>query len=193
MTDDHATVTGAGTERDWGEMAEPGTLRFERLLPGPVERVWAYLTESDKRGRWLAAGPMEPRAGAEFELRFHHAGLSPNKVPTPERFRRYEDGVSTRHRVIRAEPPHLLVISWGGGNGEEPSEVSFELAAVGERVRLVLTHRRLAGLRETVDVAGGWHAHLAILAENLAGRIPPSFWILHEGAEAEYARRFGAR
>ena len=30
-------------------MIEPGTVKLERLLPGPVERVWAYITESDKR------------------------------------------------------------------------------------------------------------------------------------------------
>ena len=33
-------------------------VRFERLLPGPIERVWAYLTESDKRSLWLASGAM---------------------------------------------------------------------------------------------------------------------------------------
>ena len=26
-------------------LVEPGTVRLERLLPGPVERVWAYLTD----------------------------------------------------------------------------------------------------------------------------------------------------
>ena len=32
-------------------LIEPGTVKMERLLPGPVERVWAYLTESKKRAR----------------------------------------------------------------------------------------------------------------------------------------------
>ena len=32
-----------------GTSTEPGTVRLERLLPGPIERAWAYLTESDKR------------------------------------------------------------------------------------------------------------------------------------------------
>jgi len=36
-------------------LIKPSTIRFERLLPGPVERVWAYLTESKKRATWLAA------------------------------------------------------------------------------------------------------------------------------------------
>ena len=49
---------------DYGMIIEPGTLRIQRLLPGPIERVWAYLTESDKRATWLAAGAMTLENGA---------------------------------------------------------------------------------------------------------------------------------
>ena len=42
-----------------GTSTEPGTVRLERLLPGPIERVWAYLTESDKRATWFAAGTFD--------------------------------------------------------------------------------------------------------------------------------------
>ena len=31
---------------EYGVAIEAGTLRLERLLPGPIERVWEYLTES---------------------------------------------------------------------------------------------------------------------------------------------------
>jgi uncharacterized protein YndB with AHSA1/START domain len=34
---------------DYGTIAAPAEVRFERLLPGPIETVWAYLTESEKR------------------------------------------------------------------------------------------------------------------------------------------------
>ena len=34
---------------DHGVVTAPGTLRMERLLPGPIERVWAYITEPEKR------------------------------------------------------------------------------------------------------------------------------------------------
>lgn len=44
---------------DYGEVVEPGTVRIERLLPGPIERVWAYLTDVDKRATWLAGGLLE--------------------------------------------------------------------------------------------------------------------------------------
>ena len=34
---------------DYGELLDENTVRFERLLPGPIERVWSYLTEGEKR------------------------------------------------------------------------------------------------------------------------------------------------
>ena len=47
-------------------LIKPSTIRFERLLPGPVERVWAYLTESKKRATWLAAGEFDLRGVASL-------------------------------------------------------------------------------------------------------------------------------
>jgi hypothetical protein len=32
-----------------GVVDEPNTFRIERILPGPIERAWAYLTEPEKR------------------------------------------------------------------------------------------------------------------------------------------------
>ena len=29
------------------------TFRFERLFPGPIERVWEYLVDGEKRGKWV--------------------------------------------------------------------------------------------------------------------------------------------
>ena len=43
----------------YGELIEPATLKMQRLLPGPIERIWAYLTDSELRRKWLAAGTME--------------------------------------------------------------------------------------------------------------------------------------
>ena len=40
----------------YGELIEPTTLRIQRLLPGPIERIWAYLTDSELRSKWMAAG-----------------------------------------------------------------------------------------------------------------------------------------
>jgi hypothetical protein len=45
---------------EYGEVREPGTFRIECLLPGPIERLWSYLTESEKRRRWFGAGQVVP-------------------------------------------------------------------------------------------------------------------------------------
>ncbi len=169
---------------DYGVVTAPGTVRLERLLPGPIERVWAYLTESDKRGKWLAAGEMELKAGGRMELKFKHSELSAE--PTPEAYRKYE-GIEVG-RVIRCEPPHLLVLAWSEANGSH-SEVTFELSDNGERVRLRLTHRRLASREEMVSVAGGWHAHLGILDDVMNGRGARPFWTMHDRVSAEYQKR----
>ena len=52
-----------------GVLIEPATLKIQRLLPGPIERVWAYLTESELRRKWLAAGEMEMKVGATLRTR----------------------------------------------------------------------------------------------------------------------------
>ena len=88
--------------------------------------------------------------------------------------------------VIRVEPPYLLVHSWD----EESSsaEVSFELSEEGNKVRLILTNRRLPNRGELVGVSGGWHSHLQVLEEVLSGDPRTPFWAnvarLHDHYEA---------
>jgi uncharacterized protein YndB with AHSA1/START domain len=185
-------VASAGEVRGgYGRVTEPGTIRFERLLPGPIERVWGYLTESEKRSRWLAPGEMELRAGGGVELHFRHEDLSPHTEGVPEKYRQYEAGGIVRGRVTRCEPPHLLSHTWGEAEGYD-SEVTFELQERAGGVLLVLTHRRLAGRATMLSVAAGWHTHLDILVDRLAGRVPEPFWTTHGHWEAEYERRLGA-
>lgn len=173
----------------YGIFTEPGTIRFERLLPGPVERVWVYLTESEKRGKWLASGKMERRVGGRVELNFRHADLSPHDERPPDKYKHMEGGTGFTGRVTRYEPPRLLSYTWGEGTGEE-SEVTFELTQKGEKVLLVLTHRRLGDDRNVlISVASGWHTHLGILVDYLNGREPKGFWSVHTRMEGEYEQR----
>lgn len=174
---------------EYGALAEPGTIVFRRLLPGPVERVWAYLTESDKRGLWLASGGVELQVGGRVELNFLHAELSPVAEEIPEKYAEMANGVRFTGRVTRIDPPRLLAHTWPESDGTD-SEVTFELTPSGADVELVLTHRRLGdspGL--LISVAAGWHTHLAILADRLDGRTPQPFWTVHTHLEAEYARK----
>jgi uncharacterized protein YndB with AHSA1/START domain len=173
----------------YGERIDESTVRFERLLPGPIERVLEYLTDSDKRGTWLAAGNTELRVGGKVELRFHNASLSKQPdVDPPQKYRDLPETMSFGGTVTRCEPKTLLAHTWDFEN--EYSEVCYELEEVGEQVRLVLTHRRLTSYDEIISVSGGWHTHLDILEDVLSGREPQAFWKTHTPLEAEYERRF---
>jgi uncharacterized protein YndB with AHSA1/START domain len=176
----------AGTASEFGHVAGPNTVVFERVLPGPIERVWAYLTESDKRAKWLAAGDMELHVGGRVELIFRNSELAPAGEPVPERFRGNSQEMRSEGRVTRCEPPRLLSFLWGGAN--DGSEITFELSPQGADVRLVLTHSRLANRAALVDVSGGWHIHLRVLADELNGRPKQPFWSELERLEAKYDR-----
>ena len=107
-------------------LIEPGTVKLERLLPGPIERVWAYITESDKREKWLCSGHFDLRVGGNVELRFDNSKLSPNEpVPESERGRHApKAGV-----ITRLEPPHLLAHTWVWDTNH--TEVTYQLAERG--------------------------------------------------------------
>lgn len=172
-----------------GSLVEADTIEFRRVLPGPIERVWAYLTESDMRGRWLASGDMDLEVGGQVTLHFNHANLSPTPEEVPEKYSNLSDGVSFTGRITRCEPPRVLAYTWAENSGKD-SEVIFELTPQGDAVLLVLTHRRLGEDREVLlSVAAGWHTHLGILADRLAGRAPRPFWSVHMQREVEYAQR----
>ena len=176
-----------------GTLAAPDTLRFERLLPGPIERVWAHLVDPDKRALWLAGGPMTLAPGGEVELHFRNAELSRDDDPAPEKYRDYENSGEVFGQITHCDPPRLLAFTWSDMPGEpeaEDSEVRFELDTQGEQVRLTLTHARLWS-NELPTVAVGWHTHLGLLDDTLSGRQARPFWRTHAQLEAEYAERLG--
>jgi uncharacterized protein YndB with AHSA1/START domain len=120
---------------NFGEITEPQTVRLERTLPGPIERVWSYLTDSEKRGKWLASGEMELRVGGRVSLTFNNQNLSSDRE-TPERFKSTE-GHKVEGEVTRCEPPRLLTFTWGNAG-----DVTFELTPKGKDVLFVVTPPR---------------------------------------------------
>lgn len=166
----------------YGVLTEPSTLTIQRFLPGPIERVWAYLTESDLRRKWLAAGTMEMKVGAPFELVWRNSELTDPPGQRPE-------GMGEEHRmqsrITELDPPRKLSFTWGKGSGD----VTFALEPRGERVLLTVIHRRLPDRGMLVGVSTGWHAHLDMLAARLAGEKPTPFWDGFSRLRKEYDRR----
>jgi uncharacterized protein YndB with AHSA1/START domain len=113
---------------EYGELLDESTVRFERLLPGPIERVWSYLTESDKRARWLCGGDVESTVGGRVDMHFHNMSLSSDEdIPRPEKYRDMPEKMSFAGKVTRCEPPYVLAHTWEFG--EESSEVCYESAS----------------------------------------------------------------
>jgi uncharacterized protein YndB with AHSA1/START domain len=162
------------------ERIAPDTIRLERTLEAPIDKVWHYLTEAELRGRWFMGGT-DATSGGEFELLVDHDQLSDEKVPYPESYAAFKGSVWTE-KVIRFEPPRLLETSFQGGKN---GNVTYELFPEGDRTRLVLTHSGFGSPTGAQDFGSGWTSHLTVLQERLAGRSVKDFWALH--AEAREA------
>lgn len=167
------------------QFPSPGEVRLIRVLPGPIERVWQFLTDPAKRRRWFTDGPMELKPGGKMRLHFRHKNISPDEVPPPDFAKYHDPGDYMDGTVLECEPPRLLRFSWDEGSD---SDVTFELTPEGDKVRLILTHRnRGKAVAEAGGYAIGWHTHLAMLAPLLEGRPLPPFWGTHARIKQRYA------
>lgn len=177
-------MTMRSTESGFGVLTEPATLKIERLLPGPIERVWAYLTDSDLRRQWLAAGEMDVKVGAPFEFVWRNDELT---NPPGERPLGHSEEHRMQSRIIELDPPRRLVIAWG-----KSGDVSFELAPKGDKVLLTVIHRRLPDRATMLMVGAGWHMHLDVLVARATGAEPEPFWDGWSRLRKEYDRRLSA-
>ncbi len=136
-----------------------GLVRLERLLPGPIERVWAHLTDTKLIPAWYGeSGSIEPRAGGAVRLMDGHIR-----------------GVVTQWR-----PPHHLAYTWSVFEPNDPADavsehpdsyLTFTLEPHGAQVRLVLTHTPIPARFEK-QTAMGWHTMLDLVAHALDGKHP---------------------
>lgn len=131
---------------DRGEIVQFAAVRFERRLPGPRERVWDFLTRTEKLPAWFGEGTIEARAGGAVTLMDGHIR-----------------GVVTQFR-----PPRFLAHTWnvfdpGQSVSDYPeSYLQFELSGDDE-VRLTLTHFPIPE-RFQNQTCMGWHTFLDLVA-----------------------------
>ena len=137
-----------------GEFLKVSAVRFERTLPGPIETVWAHLTQPAKLSGWYGdASSIEPSEGGAVNLMGGHIR-----------------GVVTLWR-----PPTKLIHTWNVFSpGEEVSAypesyLSLELSPHGSEVGLTLLHLPVLERFESQN-AMGWATFLDIVADTLNGR-----------------------
>jgi uncharacterized protein YndB with AHSA1/START domain len=134
----------------------PG-VRLERVLPGPIERVWEHLINTKLLHAWFGEkSNIEPRQGGAVRLMDGHI----------------------RGVVTQWQPPRRLSYTWNVfAPGDPPDAVSaypesylmLTLEPRGEEVLLVLTHLPVLERFEKQN-AMGWHTFLDILSATLEGR-----------------------
>jgi uncharacterized protein YndB with AHSA1/START domain len=177
-------MTDLAMPDSYGVLTESATLRIQRLLPGPIERVWAYVTDSELRRKWLAAGQMQMAVGTPFELVWRNQELSDPPGQRPEGF---SEEIRMQSRITEIDPPRKISFTWEGSG-----DVTFELQPRGSEVLLTVTHRQLPDRRTMLMVGAGWHMHLDILVARARGENPQPFWDGWSRLKAEYDQRLPA-
>lgn len=171
-----------------GHAVSADTFRLERTLKAPIEKVWSFFVDADKRSRWFTAGSDITAAGQSFVFNFGHHRITDEKPPA--RWAAMECGeFDMQGRVLAFEPQRLLVITWGDGD-EHVSEVRFEFTPRGDETLLTLTHTKIDTIGNLRDFAGGWTAHLETLAKVLAAPGKANtFWVDVVKAHEAYEQR----
>src|SRR3546814_20336629 len=77
IVEEEVNATPAPPEASYAGVSDTDTVRLQRTLPGPIERVWQYITDAGLRRQWLAGGDdVQPRAGTSFEMVWRHDELT---------------------------------------------------------------------------------------------------------------------
>jgi uncharacterized protein YndB with AHSA1/START domain len=155
--------TSAPMVNELGKIIDESTVRFERVLPAPIERVWQYLTSSECLPEWLGEGSIDQRFGGKVKLKLDNEGV--------ESERRIDNIEGT---VTFIDPLRALAYSWGAAGSDATTNVSMQLSTVGEQTSFVLTHSQLPA-EAMAEVMAGWHAILDILKARLAAVPAPKF------------------
>jgi uncharacterized protein YndB with AHSA1/START domain len=156
-----------GLGRDTGGRC---TLRFERTLPHPPERVWRALTEPEHLAAWFPSEIRgERRAGARLDFVFEH---DPDHPIAGE--------------VLVFEPPRALAYRWGD------DVLRFDLDDTGDGGTLLRFLNTFDELGKAARDAAGWHVCLDALGRHLAGEPPVADpRVRWEEVEERYIASFG--
>jgi uncharacterized protein YndB with AHSA1/START domain len=157
-------------------------IEIRRILNGPIDRVWEYLTDGDLRKRWFCGGATAPEAGGPIVFDFDHSRLSAQGPPE-----KYGDSNTAQMsgKILVYEKPTKLKFTWDEIHTDGTSTVTILLKDLGDRTELHLIHEDLVPDMQAGSM-GGWHAHLDLLVDLLNGDPVRDFWVHFNELEAGY-------
>jgi uncharacterized protein YndB with AHSA1/START domain len=113
------------------------TLRFDRVIGHPRDRVWRAVTDPDELKAWFPTAVIyEPRVGAPMQFDFggqHGLDVWPGEV-------------------LEWDPPNVFAFAWA------KDVLRFELSDEGDATRLVFTHSFAHEPGKEARDAAGWQA-----------------------------------
>ncbi|MEO1175334.1 MAG: SRPBCC domain-containing protein, partial [Myxococcota bacterium] len=105
---------------------------------------------------------------------FDHGTLAAGAGEIPSKYAQFSGETRYPVDVVELDPPHRMVFHWHEEQ-DSHTRVVIELEAQGDQTLLTLTHYDLEGPNRR-SAASGWHVHLSILGEILAGEPSTVFW-----------------
>jgi uncharacterized protein YndB with AHSA1/START domain len=170
-----------------GTLRDLHTVEFKRLIPGPIELAWDYLTKPELLRTWFADVTLEPRLGGAVTVHFHDHTCGGGT------------GGGVHGTVREFRPPHVIAFTWiqqrlqpdGSSMEEDEGEVRFELAEKGDKVLLTLLHSRQT-TEELLGHSAGWHAYLDNLESLMSGRKRVDFMQVVGRVRPKYEERLAA-
>lgn len=145
------------------------SLRFERRLPHPPDKVWRALVEPEHLAAWFPSS-IEGERAAGAPLRFVFPGTN---APT------------TDGEILVYDPPSTLEYRWGD------ELLRFDLRTDDAGCLLIFVNT-FDDIGKAARDAAGWHACLDVLAVHLSGDTPS--WTPEERwqhVHAGYVEEFG--
>jgi uncharacterized protein YndB with AHSA1/START domain len=169
-----------------GSILDLHTVEFKRLIPGPIELAWDYLTKPELLKTWFANVSLEPCVGGAVVV---HFGDGDHTCDT--------GGIRGTVREFRE--PHVIAFTWfqqrlqpdGSRKSSDEGAVRFELAERGDKVLLTLLHTGLP-LHELANHSAGWNAYLDNLDSLMSGRGTIDFMAVFQELHPRYAERIAA-
>lgn len=142
------------------------TLRYERDLAHPIDRVWHVLTDEGETAYWFPGkiiGPREVGATVKFEFGRKPAGVMADDLAAliDSKQAAFENAPSEvfEGRIEVFDPPRVFALTWAG------DQLRFELTVQGNGTKLVFDYTFVEA--EAADVGAGWHISLDWLSRRL--------------------------